>query len=148
MKREIKFRGWLTELEEMIPYEQVIAPILLEPTGAQNEDGELVMGSLFRYFESSSLITWTDESSEFVALMQFTGLNDRNGKEIYEGDIIKWWSGRDKDGDHYDYRPIVFYQDGNNIRWCLGDIHNSFKDKEVEIAGNIHEHPELINKKS
>ena len=81
-------------------------------------------------------------------LMQFTGLKDKNGVEIYEGDIIKhddpnWGYGGkyDKENDSYLYHDITF-EDGC---FCLRDnlelhIHN----KMSEVIGNIYENPELI----
>lgn len=71
---------------------------------------------------------------------EYTGLLDKNGKEIYEGDMI-----RDK---HY-YKPVVIEWDNNGF-WC-----NESDDTDVqgwilpiaenrEIIGNIYENPELL----
>jgi uncharacterized phage protein (TIGR01671 family) len=78
------------------------------------------------------------------SLMQFTGLIDRNGKEIYEGDILSidrnciW---RDRDGR---YNTSVGFEHGQfTIRSgsSLSCIVDSFRP---EIIGNVHEHPELL----
>jgi uncharacterized phage protein (TIGR01671 family) len=85
-------------------------------------------------------------SNEQLELMQFTGLLDKNGKEIYEGDLIKaeepdfetgvfiykvdfhdasFW-GQDKDFNHYPLRQFT----------------------DIEVIGNIYENPELLNSTS
>ena len=65
MKRPIKFRCWDKErkcwMNEADTYQQVV-----------------------------NQARWNPEVGESYPLMQFTGLKDKNGKEIYEGDIVKW----------------------------------------------------------
>ena len=79
---------------------------------------------------------------------QFTGLLDKNGKEIYEGDVIKhddpnWGYGGkyDKENDSYLYHDITF-EDGC---FCLRDnpeLH--IYNKMCEVIGNIYENKNLI----
>lgn len=72
---------------------------------------------------------------------QFTGLLDKNGKEIYEGDIVKYIG--NEIGDVFT-NEIKYDGAGFNpldaIYW-MSDIENT----ECEVIGNIHDNPELIN---
>jgi len=76
-------------------------------------------------------------------LMQFTGLKDKNGKEIYEGDIIDLnfetvhLRGKVIQEESGDW---LLYQDEQNF---VGVHHNK---NRIEIIGNIYENPELPNK--
>lgn len=78
---------------------------------------------------------------------QFTGLCDCNGKEIFEGDILKW----EKDGRLYVVRFLdgMFYA---SIEECNEGIFGGFplhrlteyEDGECKIVGNIYDNPELL----
>jgi uncharacterized phage protein (TIGR01671 family) len=79
-------------------------------------------------------------------LMQYTGLKDENGKEIYEGDILKL----NPEYRGYGEIPVsVFWGKG---RWlCQGIMHYSHQSDltsyaldKMEIIGNIHDNPELL----
>jgi len=74
-------------------------------------------------------------------LEQFTGLLDRNGKEIYEGDIVTWGYGPTAvrfaalEEDNEEGYPV------KRIGWIVDDC---FLDGNCEVIGNIHENPELL----
>ena len=78
-------------------------------------------------------------SGEYHELMQYTGLKDKNGKEIYEGDVIK-----DSQGD---VGYVMYHESENSAEYIIttdGENGWYFWDSEPnEIIGNIHENPEL-----
>jgi uncharacterized phage protein (TIGR01671 family) len=88
---------------------------------------------------------------EDVDMRQYTGLKDKNGKEIYEGDILRFeryhkgsrWD--EKEGDCFDaeWDAILLVEwNGEDARFELDEhIHRHFSDGE--IIGNIYESPEL-----
>lgn len=71
-------------------------------------------------------------------VMQFTGLFDKHGKEIYRDDIVKYWGG---------VGLIVWISNTANfsIKSSKGSYFDFYPDLELEIIGNIHENPNLLN---
>lgn len=87
-----------------------------------------------------------------VILMQYTGLKDKNGKKIYEGDIVYAPANKSysaiKQGEYrchyseYGDGHVGFYSEGED-----GFAEGLYPDGKIyEVIGNIYENPELLNK--
>ena len=72
---------------------------------------------------------------------QYTGLKDKNGREIYEGDVLI-----DDTGEPIEYW-VVKFSDGGFVGECAGVAEPLFELTNLEIAGNIHENPELLEER-
>ena len=149
MSRELKFRiyhkgrkAWLHDTEHAISL-----------------FGETIMfGEIWRMPDDSGIPI--SEMNECIA-MQFTGLRDKNGKEIYEGDIIKWYT-----DSMWKFGKLYYGDAGWEIEWLKSDpawdrqIEREYifkvqsfwplsddryiQDSKLEVIGNIYEHPELL----
>lgn len=83
-----------------------------------------------------------------VELMQFTGLQDRHGKDIYEGDIMRVTDGNYEITNDCDTGTGMVEFLVNWGLWNVSKIENGLFDLHqnyiIEIIGNIHQNPELI----
>jgi len=85
-----------------------------------------------------------------IELMQCTGLKDKNGKLIYEGDIVKsYYFNEDKNQIDYDLMQVVFDQSKVAFifkrRGFTDFITTEYIPEEYEVSGNIYENKELLN---
>lgn len=79
-----------------------------------------------------------------ISLMQSTGLKDKNGNEIYEGDILKTRTRGLVEVRYEDGNTVVTYKSGVNTRTTL--VFSSFLDRyKVLIIGNIYEDSDLLD---
>lgn len=110
---------------------------------------------------SVNSMDWAYVNSETIG--QFTGLFDKNGKEIYDGDILRFPAKYEYEKENF-VAFEVFWHDNdcaqNHIGWQMNRLHfqgcicgysglETFLPKwtsRMEIIGNIHDNPELINK--
>lgn len=125
--------------------------------------GEWLYGFLQKYSKkfnsrlcvcATSVTSWKDALIYQVleeTVGQFTGLYDKNGKEIYEGDILVWG-----ENDCKSQPMIVVFKHGSFGYTYIEDWFHSFAgntnftfnplntDVRFEIVGNIHDNPELL----
>lgn len=131
--REIKFRAWHPEWSEMI-----IADFT--PTFDKRSFFAFEFGVGFSHYPQDD--RWV--------LMQFTGLKDKNGKEIYEGDLIRLTDKFTYDVRFEDAKFVCYHVNNDWGRW--GDLKRlsnaDFLDMHYEIIGNIYENPDLLTKNS
>ena len=122
--REIKFRAWHKE-------KKIIGKVL----GIDILHKEI-------YFSNENINCYECTEFKDIELMQYTGLKDKNNKEIYEGDILS-------DGNNKKPYKVIF-ENGSFRAEFEGDFEEySFDLIDVvaqgcEVVGNIYENPELI----
>ena len=116
--REIKFRFWDIESPYMYEWEEI----------QQEWESDVYQDAYFR-------------QDHYIA-MQYTGLKDKNGKEIYEGDILFWVQFKAKYKCEWDNSLLRFSIKGK----CKDDDTSLtfYNRKEFEVIGNIYENPELL----
>lgn len=84
-----------------------------------------------------------------ISLMKYSGLKDKNGNEIYEGDVCRWTDSEAFDGEIISDVFIARYSD-EYLKW-IGENNNSYDDlydftddRQLELIGNIYENPKLL----
>ena len=121
MMREIKFRAW-DKIDKKIMY---VAEMILRYKGIQ---GVILVDKL----PSVKVVKrWHDE----VELMQYTGIKDKNGREIYEGDIVKTPFGI---GEIFMRLGCWFVENQKELGY--------FESGEIEVVGNVYESSKLLEK--
>ena len=133
MNREIKFRAWDKHINKMYPVN-----VLGIYDNCSWQHG-------FGYFHNTQ--DWYGEEGFVIdpILMQFTGLTDKNGEEIYEGDILQWVSSNPFSKGEVRNVQVNYVQ---AQFWCQGTIGvylaELLSNEKCKIIGNIYENPELI----
>lgn len=77
-------------------------------------------------------------------LRQYTGLKDKNGKEIYEGDIVSTTFDKTDQYEQYTEVGVVKFQ---SLQWLIADDKHGKNNRfysHSEVIGNIYENPELL----
>lgn len=129
--REIKFRAWDLELKTMWSNAQN-AYDTIHHHSRDNSKGleESLQGNCFQEVL---------EDPNYI-IMQFTGLKDKNGKEIYEGDILQF----DQTSVKVFRRVVTFHEGCFGYRDLTGAWCSPIKGIEWEVIGNIHENGDLL----
>jgi uncharacterized phage protein (TIGR01671 family) len=121
--REIKFRAWDTNFNRMWKWVKTRLSLTV--------NNKLLYSDIGDFINVKNLI-----------LMQYVGLKDRNGKEIYEGDIVEYLDvACDGGGDDEKHKIVI-----KNLETAFW-FDMSFKyvgKKECEVIGNIYENPNLL----
>lgn len=116
--------------------------------GKQLDGKGWAFGHLVKMWGAWHIIDWNDENTAYAVdpatVGQYTGLKDKNGKDIYEWDVAYYYK-----CDGKTRRGIVkYYEDGFNIF----QVGSAFEDCSlrglgslgIEIIGNIHDNPDLL----
>lgn len=150
MSREIKFRGFLKDIDVIgigVPHTGhfVIGDLV------QGTEYDYIVGGMLEANEEYSVLEWWQAIQKGTA-DQFTGLKDMNGRDIYEGDIVcvsdvygdmlyvdvVIWGGND-DYPAFDLKNHAVEYDSN----ALSSIFNGGCEI-IKVIGNIHNNPELL----
>lgn len=141
--RELKFRAWYPATKQMLYF---------AGKGMCKEYGTLTFDWVDENEQPIQPPWVTGEGkylpegvydSESFELMQYTGLKDKNGKEIYEDDIVTT-----------KFYPEPYLVEWNNEGWIAdGSMHPELNctgwclphDDQIEVIGNIYENPEILN---
>jgi uncharacterized phage protein (TIGR01671 family) len=152
MNREIKFRGQRTDTKEFV-YGYYRKNTFFDLFG--DIPKEVYTKHFIGSFDNIKKFDGLFEQVEVIpdSVGQFTGLLDKNGKEIYEGDVLQ--------GDNSVIYSVIFCDGSFDLvveKFYLGDNSKSAKDRfpypqpmcyfvftSIEIIGNIYENPKLIN---
>ena len=150
MNREIKFRAWnkvwgMMSLVDKIEFEEgkpVSVSVTIKATDFDHTD------------------EWSDyEVGDDIILQQFTGLKDKNGKEIYDGDIVRFenkayeirffnkWGmfGLVGKSDYKDFTEEDPLGSGGSSTRYKPYVLGEYYQKRIEVIGNVFENPELLN---
>ncbi|KRL10748.1 YopX family protein [Schleiferilactobacillus perolens] len=122
MKHEIKFRAWLPE--------------------------DKIMRKVDKIHLSGRAIETVDHHWDYMALvelMQYAGMHDKNGTDIYDGDIVR--SEPTTPGDSDAMIGVVTFLEGS---WIINDPRERIAEplfnetKSMTVIGNVYENPELM----
>ena len=128
MKREILFRGKVTGL-----------PLYLQD---KKKVGTWVYGSYLSYPTAQIVVLEDEYVVDPATVGQFTGLYDKNGKKIFEGDVVFAGYGEYYQSTHEYSTTIII--DGANYE----ELNALCNANVVEVIGNIHGSPELAKEES
>ena len=141
--REIKFRAWFKG--EKYPFDEHNIEDYEKPRmiyDVQNAYAGRGIKDEHNGFGYISCFSEFFDEDNFI-VMQYTGLKDKNGREIYEGDIVSF---KVFDGlIHVSGTTSVYFSEG---AFRLNEHHpivDYIKNGEREVIGNIYEHPELVD---
>jgi len=119
--RKIKYRAWHIVAKRMCPVTR------------------MTFGRLGIVYSEELINTIND-----VELMQYTGLKDKNGVEIYDGDILAYKTSSSCYSKYGEKHVVVYEGSSFQCEYQYGDLESFLSDMTIEVIGNIHENPELL----
>ncbi len=137
MMREIKFKAWHIGLKQMIPAEEMAADqMTLLPTG--------------QFINVSGTSTKLSQINTQMLPLQYTGLKDKNGVDIYEGDVLSAPASMSyRFGDNgevrYESEYGSFIVEGKYSKNQHYETLTCDVAIDCEVIGNIYENRELLN---
>lgn len=127
MSREIKFRAWHTEQNRMFEVYGIGPDFVTENTLDGVDPG---------------VNAFMGDDMQFIHVMQYAGLKDKNGKEIYDGDVVEMLDNELSPGKYViHWREDVYMMVGTG---GPGEWLSMEEFEGCELIGNIHEKPELL----
>lgn len=131
--REIKFRAYIKNLGLMLPVSMI------------DFENETIYVSLDSDEWSNDPLEY-DFDDKDIEIMQYTGMTDKNGKEIYEGDIVEVWSFVRWIGfiKYLPEKAAFVLWDYEKFPYLDDFVYLSQFEDGFEILGNIFENPELM----
>ena len=128
MSRTIRFRAWDNANNEWL----------------NKEDAECLIIHLDGRYEIDR--GWVNVFPD-LTIEQDTGLKDKNGKEIYEGDILWWEHFYGMTGENIETTAKVYWEE-KDASFVVGDwfepLGHLVDEDEIEVIGNVHENKELL----
>ena len=132
--RELKFRIWVND-EERYYDETDEESYQIIPNGQVTYTSEA-------YEEDGAFYTDTTNATDNVVVEQYTGLKDRYGEPIYEGDIIKYaWTRCNYIVAYRKYDASFVLENDDREEIILFQYN---RQNDYEVIGTIHENPELL----
>ena len=129
-KRQIKFRAWDEVDKKMV---NITAFNFVDGNGK-----EVPSVIMVKYKDGKKFYEAMEMS---ILLLQFTGLEDKNGKEIYEGDIVEL-----KDKSIVPHGEVRFFKGFIGVQLEVGTVLGLGFEKDSKVIGNIYENPDLLEK--
>ena len=143
--REIKFRAWDKKEKTMILFGSA------ETSSTSGFWGDGVDNYKIQFEREGETNGYNHDDfneSAAVDLMQYTGLKDKNGVEIYEGDRVRFTV--EGDSANLKQTGVIEWCDscchGFRLQWDHFGNNERISNHELEVIGNIYENPELITK--